>query len=139
MRPIAPALIVLLLAALAGTGCRGKESLPPAPPEPSYALRMGNRLYRNWCAPCHGEEGRGDGLGWGQGRRPRPADLTALKDRSPRALEALLSESPKGSSCPSWKKNFTPSEIRNLAAWLEALGGKKKSPNGKGRKKEEGR
>ncbi len=139
MRRTAPALLVLFLAALAGTGCRREKGIPPAPAEPPYALRTGNLLYRNWCAPCHGEKGRGDGLGWGQGRRPRPADLTALKDRSPRALEALLSESPKGSSCPSWKKNFTPSEIRDLAAWLEALGAGKKQGTEKGGRKEEGR
>ncbi|HHI69212.1 MAG TPA: c-type cytochrome [Planctomycetes bacterium] len=139
MRRIAPALPVLFLAALAGTGCRREKSLPPAPAEPPYALRRGNFLYRNWCAPCHGEKGCGDGLGWGQGRRPRPADLTALKHRSPRALEALLSERPKGSSCPSWKKNFTPSEIRDLAAWLETLGAEKKQGTENGPGKEEGR
>ncbi len=141
MRPIppAPAFLALFLAALAGAGCRRKGTIPPAPAEPPYSLRRGELLYRNWCAPCHGGKGRGNGLGWGQGRKPRPADLTARKDLSPRVLENLLSGRSGGPSCPSWKENFSPSEIRDLAAWLDVLRGKEKTPGEKGPNKDKKR
>ena len=120
-----------LLSALLTGGCDRKDGLPPRPEERPFSPRRGKLLYRKWCEACHGGEGRGDGLGWGEGRRPKPANLFLWRNRPPQALETFLSRGPGRNACPSWRKNFTPSEIRDLAAFLAALAEKEKKGPGK--------
>ncbi len=133
LRPIVPMFAGLLLAAALAGGCRGRKALPPAPKEPPFTARRGKLLYRKWCASCHGERGRGDGLGWGEGRKPRPADLTSLPPREPAALESLWTGKGASRACPSWKENFSPSQVRALAAFLASL--RREAEEGRGGKK----
>jgi len=108
----AAALALLLLA-----GCRRDPGLPPRPAEEPFALRRGRLLYREWCSGCHGAEGRGDGLGWGEGRDPRPADLAASGLERQRLEEFLHAPRP-AAACPSWAKHFSPSEIADICRFI---------------------
>lgn len=57
---------------LIGPAARADQQAPISPDGP--------RLYRRYCAACHGLSGRGDGVVSGF-MRPHPADLTTLAAR----------------------------------------------------------
>jgi mono/diheme cytochrome c family protein len=59
--------------ALIAAGCAAVTAMPE-PPE-------GRALYADYCAVCHGPEGRGDGPLAGEGGL-RPADLTRIAARN---------------------------------------------------------
>src|SRR4051794_12575289 len=63
---------VVLLAALLPAGCSDSKKQPPA--DSGARLPLGARLYRAYCAGCHGETGRGDGPA-GLRFTPRPTDF----------------------------------------------------------------
>jgi hypothetical protein len=81
---------------------------------------QGKRLYRENCAPCHGESGKGDGVG-SQSLPVRPADHTngaAMKSRTDAFLRDVIA---KGGSAmrlssfmPAWKGILKDSEIQDL-------------------------
>jgi mono/diheme cytochrome c family protein len=45
------------------------------------AIERGRATYRQYCAPCHGNNGRGDAPGAGA-MKPRPTNLTRLTRQS---------------------------------------------------------
>jgi len=84
-------------------------------------------LYREHCAGCHGEAGRGDGLqarvtllkvpDWGD-----PARLAALNDEYLYTVIAKGSAALGGTSAmPGWDHVLKPEEIRALVAYVRAL------------------
>jgi len=119
-------LLLLLLPSAILAACGGKTRIPPAPQTRPYALRRGEILYERWCSACHGRTGRGDGLGWNREITPGPSDLAPWKDKTARDLERLFAGGGTNGPCPSWKANFTPSQIRDLAAFLKVLPGRRK-------------
>ncbi|MFN3937993.1 MAG: c-type cytochrome [Gemmobacter sp.] len=68
--------VIAILSAAAGlagvVGCS---------PDAGEALLSGRALYADYCAACHGAEGRGDGPA-ATGLRPAPTDLTRLAARN---------------------------------------------------------
>ncbi len=88
---------------------------------------QGKRLYRENCAPCHGESGKGDGVG-SQSLPVRPADHTngaAMKSRTDAFLRDVIA---KGGSAmrlssfmPAWKGILKDSEIQDLVAYIRSL------------------
>lgn len=47
----------------------------------------GQRLYRQYCSACHGQDGKGDGVvGWLM--RPQPPDLTKIAARNGGTFDA---------------------------------------------------
>jgi mono/diheme cytochrome c family protein len=63
----------MLAAVLVVMPARG---LPQAKPSPSSG-RAGSRIYRVYCAVCHGKKGKGDGP-LAEGLRSSPPDLTLI-------------------------------------------------------------
>ena len=52
-----------------------KTGAPAAAPVTPAMLEKGRGIYKTYCAPCHGERGRGDGPGAGV-MKPPPRDHT---------------------------------------------------------------
>ena len=47
-------------------------------PGDEAAIASGKKLYNNYCGICHGNKGKGDGIG-GVGLNPRPSNFTTEK------------------------------------------------------------
>jgi mono/diheme cytochrome c family protein len=72
------ALFVLTIAgAAAGQGKPQIEKVPPSPTDPSD----GRAMFREYCAACHGPEGRGNGPA-AAALKTTPADLTRISTRN---------------------------------------------------------
>ena len=88
---------------------------------------QGKRLYRENCAPCHGESGKGDGLG-SQSLPVRPADHTnsaAMRSRTDAFLREVIvkggSAMGLSSFMPAWKGILKDNEIQDLVAYIRSL------------------
>lgn len=90
----------------------------------------GARLYREWCAMCHGETGAGDGP---VGRRldPRPRDFTAglyqLRTTASGELPTdadlrrVIDEGIPGTAMPGWKNRLTAWARDSLVAYVKSF------------------
>lgn len=67
-----------------GAARAGAELESPLAADDAEALARGEQVYRNFCVPCHGAGGRGDGLAAQRGVPPPPSFLAehavAMKD-----------------------------------------------------------
>ena len=95
--------------------------------EASADNEQGKRIYRENCAPCHGEAGRGDGVG-AQSLPVRPADHTdpaAMNSRSDAFLRDVIAKGGKAmglsSFMPAWQGIFKDKEIEDLVAYIRGL------------------
>ncbi len=57
------------------------DEAPSAPPAQAQAVSSGAYLFRNYCASCHGESGKGDGP-LAVAMQRKPADLTGVLKRN---------------------------------------------------------
>ena len=78
----------------------------------------GKRIFTQYCAGCHGPEGKGDGyvlLG------PEPANLTrpATKAKSDAAMLQTIHEGKP--NMPTWKVRLSESESRAVLAYIRTL------------------
>ena len=73
-------------------------------------VRRGEGLFKENCAGCHGDDGRGDGVA-SQALLPKPTDLTAARF-SDEFLRQTLWNGVRGAPMPSWRK----SPLRDLSA-----------------------
>ena len=90
--------------------------------------RSGAAVYQVNCAPCHGTQGRGDGIAapnlendWGE--PTPPADLTASTLRCGPGSEDIyrtLATGLNGTPMPSFLESTTDSDRWNLTAWILA-------------------
>jgi len=88
---------------------------------------QGQRIYRQNCAPCHGELGRGDGAG-AQSLPVRPADHTnsvVMKSRSDAFLRDVIT---KGGGAmglsmfmPAWKGLLKEEQVQDLVDYIRTL------------------
>ena len=88
---------------------------------------QGKRIYRENCAPCHGEAGKGDGVG-ARSLPVRPADHTnpaVMKSRSDAFLRDVIAKGGKAtglsSFMPAWQGVFKDKEIEDLVAYIRSL------------------
>ena len=77
------------------------------------AVLAGEKLFREHCAQCHGEDGRGTG---------RAADLHSpvVQNATPGELEWLLRNGNLASGMPSWS-GLPPQRRWQIVAYLKAL------------------
>jgi len=90
-------------------------------------LEQGKRLYKENCAPCHGESGKGDGVG-AQSLPVRPADHTnvaAMNGRSDGFLRDVIAKGGGAmglsSFMPAWQGLLKDSEILDLVSYIRSL------------------
>lgn len=69
-------LVLMLPAALLAAGLLTGQQIKKIPPAPTLA-GDGKGMFVNYCAPCHGADGKGQGPA-AAALKKRPADLTAL-------------------------------------------------------------
>lgn len=87
----------------------------------------GRRIYRENCVPCHGQSGKGDGLG-AKTLPVRPADHTnakAMKSRTDAFLRDVIA---KGGSAmglssfmPAWEGILKDEQIQDLVDYIRTL------------------
>jgi mono/diheme cytochrome c family protein len=128
---------ILWLFVLSGCGPRvagdapsaaaGKPAAPVRAAVQSYEVREGGALFRHYCAPCHGDEGQGDGLN-AYNLDPRPRDLADpafRKSRSDDDLAAIIRSgggaAGLSTAMPPWGRTLGERRIRNLVAYLRSL------------------
>lgn len=135
---IARAAVVGLLVALALTaGCRRAAAPPPSDPMLeairaeervgglSYGEGQGKHLFAQYCATCHGDEGRGDGQN-ASNLTPPPPDLTTSNSARDAAYlrrviaqgSAAIGRSPLS---PPWGRSLSAQQIDYLVAYCQAL------------------
>jgi formylglycine-generating enzyme required for sulfatase activity/mono/diheme cytochrome c family protein len=88
----------------------------------------GPRLYRHYCAVCHGVRGKGDGQYYSDSLEQRPADLTDPEVRGRLSADHLAQVICEGSAgagksalCPPWGRVFSADEIAALACYVRSL------------------
>lgn len=88
------------------------------PAEKAAEAARGAELYRQWCAACHGAEGRGDGVVAPLLFR-KPEDLTASRF-SREALARALWNGSVGTAMPSWR-GLAESNLVALVTHVQSL------------------
>ena len=133
----------VMLVVLGLVGCRRQSAQPAQPGEPmlaairsderaaglTYAEAQGHLLFLQYCATCHGDEGKGDGQN-ASNLTPRPPDLTGSKTASDVELvrrvitlgSAAIGRSPLS---PPWGRSLRPQQIDELVLYCAVLGRKK--------------
>ncbi len=95
----------------------------------SFSERQGRRLFSQYCATCHGDEGRGDGQN-ASNLKPPPPDLTdAAHSADVNTIRKVISEGSaaigRSALSPPWGRSLSGEQIDNLVAFCEALARKK--------------
>ncbi len=109
------------------TGCSSSEIDEPASERPihQFSIKEGKRLFQNLCLPCHGENGKGDGIYWASAIDITPADLTkftpAESNRIFKTVKYGSEAQSKSNLCPPWKNNFSDEEISYIVSYVETL------------------
>jgi mono/diheme cytochrome c family protein len=93
----------------------------------TYVERSGRQLFSQYCAVCHGIEGRGDGFN-AYNLEPRPTDLadsTYMNVISDQALREVITQGGRGSNksvlMPAYGQTLTSQEIEWLVAFIRTL------------------
>jgi mono/diheme cytochrome c family protein len=120
---------LLLTATLVGASVPFAAS-PPAAGQEAEATSQGEQIYVQWCAGCHGEDGRGEGPG-AVTMLPRPRDFTTAQYqiRSTASGELPTDEDilhvidlgMPGTAMPGWEEVLTNQERAALVEYLKSL------------------
>ena len=130
---------LVLALALGGAGaCRRAGAAPPGDPlldairadervgNLSYSESQGKHVFAQYCATCHGDDGRGDGQN-ASNLHPPPPDMTTSKNGRDAAYlrrvitqgSAAIGRSPLS---PPWGRSLSAQQIDDLVASCPALG-----------------
>ena len=91
----------------------------PVPPD-TTSLEQGAKLFRTYCASCHGEQGRGDGPA-GAGMAPRPPDLVHASSHH-RDGELAWKIATGRPPMPAWKGVLTETQIWHVVNYIKSIG-----------------
>jgi len=134
-------LVSALLVVLATTSCRRAVPAPPADPMLeairaeekeaglTYSEGQGKQVFAQYCATCHGDEGKGDGQN-ASNLNPPPPDLTASTNLADAAyLRRVIAEGSaavgRSSLSPPWGRTLSPQQIEYVALYCRALAARK--------------
>lgn len=138
-RLVLGAAAILVALSLLGCNREGASTSPPgsggppaAPSQPALAAgaptaAQGEALYKQYCAPCHGLEGRGNGPA-AAGLPVKPADHTngaVMNKISDAELFKAIKEggqaAGKSPAMPPWGGSFKDEQIRALVLHVRSL------------------
>lgn len=87
----------------------------------------GRKLYASYCATCHGDKGKGDGMA-AKSLPAKPADHTngaVMNQLNDKFLLEVISKGGsavgKSSFMPSWGSALDEKQIRDLVAFIRSL------------------
>jgi FTR1 family protein len=92
-------------------------------PAKAVDLAVGERLYGQHCASCHGGRGMGDGPA-GAGMHPPPPALGSaevMKDVPPALMYRIVSVGIEGTAMVGWSDQLTPDERWSIVSWVNGL------------------
>jgi len=127
MRLGRPAIVLLLLAAgLAGGVLLGSRA-STARTAPGVTVQRGQQVYAMYCANCHGQAGKGDGLS-GQSLPIKPQDLTDGRVLNPLPDHFLFTIISQGAQAvglsplmPPFKPQLSDTQIQDVIAYVRTL------------------
>lgn len=125
------AVLLLALTVLLGPACARQKptasAAAPAPPDPSYQLRMGKQVWGHYCQTCHGEAGAGDGFN-AFNLDPHPRDLSApdfQKKKSDADLREAVTRGGSGVGLsplmPPWGRTLSPRDVEQVILYVRSL------------------
>jgi mono/diheme cytochrome c family protein len=87
----------------------------------------GKNLYVTYCAACHGDQGKGDGVA-ARSLPAKPADHTnaaVMSQLSDKYLTDIITKGGsavnKSSFMPAWGSSLNPKQVSDLVAFLRSL------------------
>ncbi|HEY8517624.1 MAG TPA: c-type cytochrome [Candidatus Binatia bacterium] len=123
----------VLLLLVAGACAVGPFRRPPADPYATASVARGKVVYDQYCAPCHGATGLGDGPLAAE-YDPPPTDLVSpgwhvsVKDieiviATPHYSGRLIKSRVQTGNreMPAWNEVLTPQEIDDVTAYIRSL------------------
>lgn len=119
---LAPALVLVTCAVFILLFPSATHIQNPIPPNPE-SIAAGQELFSNYCVPCHGVFGKGDGP-LGLTLNPRPADLSyhAISGiHTDAQLFEWITNGFPGSRMPAFKERFSDTDRWNLVNYIRTL------------------
>jgi high-affinity iron transporter len=98
------------------------DALPSHPP----SLARGAQVYREQCADCHGEKGRGDGPKAARVEGPPPTDLSdseAMVGAAPIDVLRRVTIGVPGTAMPEYEEQLSPEDRWAVTAYVLTLSG----------------
>lgn len=91
----------------------------------SYGEGQGKHLFAQYCATCHGDEGKGDGQN-ASNLNPAPPDFTTSKNvRDAGYVRRVIAQGSaavgRSALSPPWGRSLTAQQIEYLVAYCRAL------------------
>lgn len=92
-------------------------------PASDESIRKGAAIFIQSCAVCHGNTGKGDGLG-AAGLNPKPADLHAdhVQGNSDGVMFWIISHGREGTAMPPWDTLLNEEQRWDVVNFLRTLG-----------------
>lgn len=124
------AIVIVCVAIAAGLSWGGRReeaaaSVTVIAPD-RFAVEEGGRLYGRYCAPCHGESGKGDGRFYASSLTPVPPDFTdpAFSRSDPVLRDAIAGGSRsvgRSELCPAWGRTLSSADVDYVAGYIRQL------------------
>lgn len=129
------------LALAASIGCR--SGAVPKPGDPlldairaeeregnlTYVESQGKHLFLQYCATCHGDDGRGDGQNASNLTPPPPDLIASANARSAALLRKVITEGSasvgRSPLSPPWGRSLSAQEIDYLVAYCQSFSRRK--------------
>lgn len=94
---------------------------------PAQNQAEGRKLYASYCASCHGDKGKGDGVATGS-LPVKPKDHTdgaVMNQMTDQSLADVISKgggpTGKSSFMPAWGASVNEKQVRDIVAYIRSL------------------
>ena len=127
--------VAAVVAVMTASACRSHPVSQPSDPllealraeesevNLTYVESQGKRLFAQYCATCHGDDGHGDGQN-ASNLNPAPPDLTTSR-RDPALVRRVIVEGSaavgRSPLSPPWGRTLSHQEVDYLVAYCEAI------------------